>query len=331
MMAVHGKPKFFLLEKFQNFYTEIILLKQQASVGVLSVAAVVAGGEGIPTVSNSGERAAIEIWNTVAEYLDREMVQVARSGTSMMTDAYRELVYVMAAVADEVFVHLPWEGQQYWLDHLLEVRFFRSRIAGERIFRNIQSVAVRQDQAAEELAAVYLTVLALGFRGQYWGGDTTEIGRYRLDLLQYLARSNPRLIDDSKRFFPDAYRYTVQEGATAQLPSPATWWYVAAGVVVAWLIISTIAWFALTSGIRSLQKQHSISSAPAQSSAVPGLGGPWPSLNEQDQSVEPETERTRLSQSPLRQSASSRFERVSPDSFRDKPSFGRARTTGNPR
>jgi type VI secretion system protein ImpK len=304
-MASQGKSKFVLLDKFQDFYTEIISLKQQASVGVLSVA-VAAGNGGGASTQVSSDQTAVEIWNTVAQYLDREMVQVARSGTSMMTDAYRELVYVMAAVADEVFVHLQWEGQQYWLDHLLEVRFFRSRIAGERIFRNIHAVLLRQDQAAEELAAIYLTVLALGFRGQYWGGDTSDIGRCRLDLLQYLARANPRLIADSKRFFPEAYRYTVQEGVAAQLPSPATWWYVAAGVVVAWLIISTILWFTLTRGIRELQKQNS--ATITQSPTVPSPGAFSSPLNQRTQLDEHETRPIQVSQSHRIQPVSSVFE-----------------------
>jgi len=275
-MALYGKSKFFLLQRFQNFYTEIIRLKQQASVGVLAVAAAAGseGGEAAQTSGASPDQAATQIWNQVAEYIDREMLQVARAGTSMLSDGYRELVYVMAAVADEVFVHLQWEGQQYWLAHLLEVRFFRSRIAGERIFRNIQNVLTRPDPAAEELAAVYLTVLALGFRGQYWGVDSWEVGKYRLDLLQYLARSNPRLVEDSKRLFPETYRYTVQEGVAAQLPNPAAWWFVAVGVVIAWLVFSTAAWFYLTHDIRKSYKENSYlttstqetSNAPASSS-----------------------------------------------------------------
>jgi len=327
-MAVHNKSKFFLLEKFQNFYTEVIRLKQQARVGVLAVA-VAAGSEGNSTTSASVDQSAIEIWNAVAEYLDREKLQVARAGTSMMTDAYLELLYVMAAVADEVFVHLEWEGQQYWLDHLVEVRFFRSRIAGERIFRNIHSVLARQDPAAEELAAVYLTALALGFRGQYWGGDTTEIVRCRLDLLQYLARSNPKLIEDPKRFFPDAYRYTIQEGIAAQLPSPATWWYVAAGVVLVWLIISTIAWLALTGRIRNLEKQNAVS--PSTRSAV--VSSPRESavtLSLREQTTRSEEGRLQLSQPPASQPTPFVLERDVPDLLHYQRDSGNLKLIANP-
>ena len=268
-MPAHGKSKFFLLQKFQDFYTEIIRLKQQAQVGVLSVA-VAAGSEAAPSAAASNDHTATEIWNAVAGYLDREMVDVARSGTSMLSEVYRELLYVMAAVADEVFVHLQWEGQQYWLAHLLEARFFRSHVAGERIFRNIQSVLVRQDQAAEELAAVYLTVLALGFRGQYWGSeDSSAIEKDRRELLLYLARSNPRLLDDSKRLFADAYRYTLQDGVPAQLPNPARWWFVAASVVLAWLVISTVCWFILTQETRdAIRNANSALGAISTSGAV---------------------------------------------------------------
>ncbi len=156
-MVYQENAKYFLLEQFQGFYTEVIRLKLAAQM----------------------ERPAAEVWKPLADYLDREWLGLNRGGRPKLADVQRELLYVMAAVADETFVHLqiepletqrkPWEGQQYWLENLLEMRLFRSHVAGERIFRNIENVLQRQDQAAEELAAVYLTVLALGFRGQFWG------------------------------------------------------------------------------------------------------------------------------------------------------------------
>lgn len=276
-MPRHGNSKFFLLQQFQDFYTEVIRLKQQAQVGVLAVA-VASGREGTPASVSSPDGNAAVVWNTLVEYLDRQMIEVNRSGSSMLADVQRELLYVMAAVADEVFVHLQWEGQQYWLSHLLEVRLFRSHIAGERIFRNIQAVLVRQDQAAEELAAVYLTVLALGFRGQHWGSDdSAAIDKHRRELLLYLVRSNPRLVDDSKRIFPDAYRYTVQEGVPAQLPIPAIWWLVVACVIAGWLVISAIAWRGLTSetraGIRRADGAIKALPAPGQASTPSSAAG----------------------------------------------------------
>jgi type VI secretion system protein ImpK len=268
-MPRQGNSKFFLLQQFQNFYTEVIRLKQQAQVGVLAVAAA-PGSDGGPAVGPTPDGNAVVVWNTLVEYLDRQMVEVTRSGSTMLAEVQRELLYVMAAVADEVFVHLEWEGRQYWLSHLLEVRLFRSHIAGERIFRNIQAVLARHDQAGEELVAVYLVVLALGFRGQYWDSDdSATIDKYRRELLLYLVRSNPRLVDDSKRFFPDAYRYTVQEGVPAQLPIPATWWLVVACVIAGWLVISTVAWLGLTTETRAgiTRANEAIKALPAPGQA----------------------------------------------------------------
>jgi type VI secretion system protein ImpK len=239
-MVHQENAKYFLLEQFQGFYTEVIRLKLAAQM----------------------ERPAAEIWKPLADYLDREWLGLNRAGRPRLADVQRELLYVMAAVADETFVHLqiepletqrkPWEGQQYWLENLLELRLFRSHVAGERIFQNIENVLQRQDQAAEELAAVYLTVLALGFRGQFWGSDDcSAIENYRRELMEYVARSNPRLLEDPKRLFPEAYRYTVQDGEPAKLADPAAWWLLGVGGIVAtWLVASGISWTILTKPTR---------------------------------------------------------------------------------
>src|SRR5271169_422013 len=99
-MPRHGNSKFFLLQQFQGFYTEVIRLKQQAQVGVLAVVAVASGGEGTPASVSSPDGNAAVVWNTLVEYLDRQMIEVNRSGSSMLADVQRELLYVMAAVAD---------------------------------------------------------------------------------------------------------------------------------------------------------------------------------------------------------------------------------------
>jgi len=40
----------------------------------------------------------------------------------------------MAAFADEVFIHMDWEGKRAWTSNLLESTLFHSHVAGERFF-----------------------------------------------------------------------------------------------------------------------------------------------------------------------------------------------------
>jgi hypothetical protein len=92
-------------------------------------------------------------------------------------------------------------------------------------------------------------VLALGFKGQYLR-DPASVDAYRKRLFDRLLMTNPELRWDGHRMFPEAYRHTVTEGAPVRLPEPGRWWWGVGGIVAAWLILSTIAWLAITGPTR---------------------------------------------------------------------------------
>ena len=156
----------------------------------------------------------------MAAYLDQKMYEVRLAASAVSHDYLEELVYIMAAFADETFVCLlEWPGKDYWRDHLMELRLFHSQIAGQDIFRRIEKSLVRQDYGVEELAIIYLMVLALGFKGQYLR-DPAAVELYRKKLFDRLVMTNPELRRESQRLFPEAYRHTVTEGAPVRLPEP---------------------------------------------------------------------------------------------------------------
>lgn len=198
-------------------------------------------------VSVGTDRTVGHVWFGMAQYLDQKMYEVNRASGSFSFEVQRELVYIMAALADEIFLNLNWSGRGYWLDHLMEQRLFHTQVAGQEIFRRITRILSRQDFAAEDLAAVYLVALALGFKGQYWHEqDQSTIDETRKKLLDRLLWANPDLQQGTSRMFPEAYENTVDEGAPVKLPEPRTWWIVVAGISAAWLTLSTIAWLWLT-------------------------------------------------------------------------------------
>jgi len=192
----------------------------------------------------------IRIWHEMAAYLDQKMYEVRLATSAISHDYLEELVYIMAAFSDETFVCLlDWPGKDYWRDHLMELRLFHTQIAGQDLFRRIEKALVRQDYGVEELAMIYLMVLALGFKGQYLR-DPPAVELYRRKLFDRLAMTNPELRRESRRLFPEGYRHTVTEGAPVRLPEPKTWWLIVAGIVGSWLLLSTVAWLALTSTTR---------------------------------------------------------------------------------
>ncbi len=240
---VQAKTPF--LSQFQEFYAEIIRLKQLALAGAppASVTATTAATE-----ADSPESFPATIWNRAFRLLDRQVQETRQATGPIGIELQREGLWVMAALADEIFVHMDWSGKDYWLSHLLETRLFRTQSAGETFFTRLEHLLERTDPAAEETASIYLMALALGFRGKYWGADDAgAIDAYRRKLFAFLVRRNPRLIADTKRLFPDAYRHTIQEGPVRRLPDPRRWLLIVAAVFVLWLVTSQAAWWTLTS------------------------------------------------------------------------------------
>jgi type VI secretion system protein ImpK len=268
-MLERSQNSYPLLRQFREFYAEIARLRRfvedARSSGEIAPEGAFAAASGPAEMARdggalqlAGSSLAVEeadavgsrVWYEMTRFLDRKMYEVKVAASPVSQEILRELVYIMAAYADETFVCLlDWSGKDYWADHLMELRLFRSQIAGQEIFRRIDRVLARQDYGTEELAAVYLMVLALGFKGQYLR-DPASVEAYRKKLFDRLLLTNPELRWDGRRMFPEAYRHTVSEGAPVRLPEPGRWWWGVGGIVAAWLILSTIAWLALTSPTR---------------------------------------------------------------------------------
>jgi type VI secretion system protein ImpK len=230
-----------------------------------------------PSDQNWDEIVTRRVWSEMAIYLDQRMYEVKAASSSLSHDLQEELLYLMAAFADETFVCLlEWPGKDYWAEHLMELRLFHSQVAGQEIFRRIDTLLARQDFGIEELAAVYLMALALGFKGQFLR-DPAAVDECRKKLFDRLLMTNPNLRRRSHRLFPEAYLHTVVEGAPVRLPEPKKWWLIVAGVVGAWLLLSSVAWFSLTKSTRSTLAvtMHSLGRIANQQKLTAGSSGKW--------------------------------------------------------
>jgi type VI secretion system protein ImpK len=192
------------------------------------------------------------IWTRLVSFLERQLADVSRIAGPVGFEFHREAVYVMAALTDEIFVHMDWEGREFWLSHLVEARFFNTHLAGEQFFRRLDRVLTRDDDAAIEIASVYLGALALGFRGKYWNPSSEEtLEAYRTRLVRFISARDPEITECGKRLFPEAYRNTLRSGVLQRLPDSRRWLLVLVGLIVAWLIISQIVWWNLSSDLRN--------------------------------------------------------------------------------
>lgn len=224
-----------LLSQFREFHAELLRIKDALRSGNWS-AAPVAGDENPDVV--------LRVHHRLRLVLDRQAVDAARHGGSYGAGLYREAQYVMAALADEVLLHLiEWEGRRRWRDHLLEMALFQSQIAGERIFARLDDMLVAGSHAEADLAAVYLVALSLGFRGKYRGIDDAGVLRnYRQRLRALIRRGEPGAEDPDQPLFEEAYAYTIRHGVPVRLPHTRPWLVAWAVFAIGYLVVQQILW-----------------------------------------------------------------------------------------
>lgn len=178
-----------------------------------------------------------EVWARLAEQEERERDP--------------EYVYALAAFADEVFLTLDWPFRQEWRARLLETRKFGSRAAGERVFAHIDELIESDAATRVPMAAVYLLMLGLGFRGRFRSaGHRPQIEQRRAGLWAMIERHQRgvfgrEILGGAPQIAPQAYGHTLQDGALLRLASPARWWAASALVALAWLAGSTYTWLKL--------------------------------------------------------------------------------------
>ena len=169
--------------------------------------------------------------------LEMQALEAGRRGGEYGVLYYREAQYVMAALADEIFLTLDWPGRDYWRNDLLETRLFETYNAGDAFFKRMEKLLKTGDRVQAEIAIVYLLALTFGFRGRYAGGrDEVRIAEYRRQLYYYIYQKRPNLSDPSHRLAPQAYQHTQMSPLARLLPSPGRWVWLFVGVVALYSI-----------------------------------------------------------------------------------------------
>jgi type VI secretion system protein ImpK len=235
-----------LLAQFRQFCRELMRVKYALHAGMRSLA----GAE-------SDERQqdpVLLVHHHLKSYLERLYVTGTRAGGFYSPELYRELQYIMAALADEVLLYMTeWPGRGQWKDNLIEVALFETRLAGERVFEHIDALIARGTAANADLAGVYLVALSLGFRGKYRAiHDRAALHQYRRALRQIVERHALLQIRADQPIFADAYTHTLEEGRAARLPHLRPWIIAIIVAVAAYLAIQQVVWVRGTSDIEGV-------------------------------------------------------------------------------
>ncbi|GHU16741.1 hypothetical protein FACS189472_02480 [Alphaproteobacteria bacterium] len=156
----------------------------------------------------------------------------------------REVVYIMAAFGDEIFLNMEWIGKKFWEENMLEQIFFGTQIAGEAIFSRIEDLIVAKHTLFLEKAEIYIKVLLLGFKGRFRGAEDEHerLDVYRRKLFTSISKHDIQLLGHGGHMFKKQYSYTIPTIHRKLMPDAAIITYISSFFVFMFLIISTVVW-----------------------------------------------------------------------------------------
>jgi hypothetical protein len=215
----------FLLSRFEEFYQELVKLKSELAGHARRTGA-----------------AAREAQQRLVALLERQENEVARTGTLLGMEMYRQARRVMACLADEIFQAYSWPENFRWPS--LESELFQGEPGGlsqgGQCLRKLNQLLRQDDPVYRELAAVYFYALALS------GKDEPEITSSLATLGEIVSPSA-----DSFPLFPQSYAHTLAENKMVLLPAPKKWLWIGASILLAWLVLSWGLWIQVSADVRS--------------------------------------------------------------------------------
>lgn len=219
-----ARPSVGFVAMFAAFYAEVLLQKRRVTLSASP-----------PTCEVVKQR--------LVDLYQAQAVSAARRYAEHEIAAFEEVQYIMVAMADEVFLHLDWSGRAPWAAKPMESEIFRSHDAGERFFRRLDELLAGRAPGSSELLTVYLTALAVGFRGRYAFEDPTRPEAYRHRLAAHLARVDPDRTSADRTLFPEALGHTLSSEKKRRLPSWSRGLLPLGIVIVGWLLLGELFWY----------------------------------------------------------------------------------------
>ncbi len=244
-----------LLAHFHEFYSVLMDLKNSAKSG-----GWVFQGEAIPEerLENMPENevSSGRIFQTLVTLFERQEINAGKTGGEMGGRLYREALFIMAAMADEVFLTMDWAGQTAWSKFLLETKFFGSNAGGDIFYEKMDNILQDRDSVYMEVATMGLLSLSLGFRGRFHGvNDEGVINNYKKQLYSFIYNRQPDLTLETKKLFPESYLHTIKQDAKVSIPGLKKWYGFLIGLFTVLFGISYTIWHNMTSDISKIVLQ----------------------------------------------------------------------------
>lgn len=252
----------FLYTQFHTFYSEVLRLRSQVERSGWSA-------DGDDSWRGSGDTdfddesgfdeptdegrptptiAPNAVWQVLVSLLQNQAAEARRLGGVLAGDVYAQAQYLMAALADEIFLNLEWAGRERWRNNLIESKLFESHNAGDIVFERLDELLVRKDAVDIDLARLYLATLALGFQGRYRDADggLGDLFAYRKRLLALISQREAMVVSNKERFFPQSYTGVLDQGRETFLPYMRPWLLLFIALLLAWFLVSIPLWHDLS-------------------------------------------------------------------------------------
>jgi type VI secretion system protein ImpK len=254
LMYGSGDDTSFIIRYFEDFYCEVIRHKENIlGEGNKDEGNKTGKKKSKPSPATDFSPTTPEtVLNCLEQLLKTQAIDAARFGGEFASKFYNEAQFMMAALADEVFLHLDWAGKSYWENHLLESRLYNTHNAGQLFFEKIDSFLKDRDPSQTDIATLYLLALGLGFKGKFRGiDDQGAIARYRNELHLFIHHRDPELFQPQAQLFPEAYTHTLEDGEIVYLNDFRPWVAGFAAALTFMLFTSYGVWYSATGEIRA--------------------------------------------------------------------------------
>lgn len=207
--------------------------------------------EGNPEDPVAAEQAAQQVARQLQNVIELQEMESRRQTGRAAALLAEPVRYLKAALADEVLLHRGWVGRSAWNRHLLEAGMFRSGVAGDKIFAEIERVLSEREPAQRPLARLYLFALALGFQGRLRGQpDQTALQSLRIELFQFVYQRQPTPGEQQRQLAAQAYAFTLSHLAPKRQRPLSRGVLIWCLVMAALLLVSELLWLQPTWSLR---------------------------------------------------------------------------------
>ncbi|WP_032112458.1 DotU family type IV/VI secretion system protein [Candidatus Paracaedibacter symbiosus] len=231
----------FLMQNFQEFYREVLIQKEKAFRTLDALNLSIEGDDRKAEIEGITDR----IQTKFRQLFERFSLNAQNQVGEFAISHFQEALYVMVSLVDEVFLSFTWPGQKRWENNLIEAQVFHTQVAGEQLYKKLDSLIEANDAVRNDLAMIYLMALSLGFRGRYRGeNDAGKIVWYRQQLYAMVNRHGVTLYHPGReRLIPALYEYNVTAASSKGLPDLRTWFMAFGVILFVFLFVASMVWY----------------------------------------------------------------------------------------